>query len=332
MLEENEKQSEYQYPRVVRNTARNRRRPTEHGGARRDARREGAGPGLTGLQAVVCILILIAAVAVQLAGAGTFASAKKFVAAALTTNITQKQFTQAIGQLKVLIPDAKSVFTPSGGTSSAKSSAALGAGASGAASKASSAASSGSSAARSSAPGASSSASSAVSNIVIGEDSVSGGAGGEDLEANTAQDGTLLPPAGASLGPVRLSIRPAWPVTGRITSRFGYRVNPITNKFSFHTGVDIAAAQGTPIGVSMPGTVEDAGVSAAYGNYILIGHGGGIETFYGHCESILKKKGDVVKTGEEIATVGTTGYSTGYHLHFEIRVGGVRYDPLWLLK
>lgn len=325
MMEENEKQDEYvypQYPRPARSAARNRRRPAAHGG-RKDEQKHGA--GMIGFQAAVCILILIAAVAVQLAGSETFSSAKKFVAAALTTNITQKQFSQALAQLRALIPDAKSVFTASGASSAGSRSSGAGSAVSSskaASASASAAASSGGSS------GAAAASSSTVSNIVIGED----GAGGEDLEANMAKDGTLLPPAGASLGPVCLSVRPEWPVRGRVTSSFGYRINPITHRFSFHTGVDIAAAKGTPIGAALPGTVEDAGVSAAYGNYILLSHGGGIETFYGHCETLLKKKGDTVQTGETIAAVGTTGYSTGYHLHFEIRVAGVRYDPLWLLK
>lgn len=109
------------------------------------------------------------------------------------------------------------------------------------------------------------------------------------------------------------------PVEGPVTSPFGVRINPITKKEAFHYGIDIAAAKGKKIVSVYEGTVKEVGRSVAYGNYIIISHPYEAETFYGHCNSILAKEGQAVKQGEVIATVGSTGWSTGNHLHFEVR-------------
>lgn len=123
----------------------------------------------------------------------------------------------------------------------------------------------------------------------------------------------------------------AWPVPGQhtITSGFGMRMHPVFHVWSMHTGVDIGAPQGTPIVSANDGIVAEAGRSTSYGYYILIDHGGGITTFYGHgCEPAFKKAGDVVNKGDVIMLVGTTGISTGPHLHFEVRIKGTAVDPL----
>lgn len=112
------------------------------------------------------------------------------------------------------------------------------------------------------------------------------------------------------------------PVNGRISSRFGSRWG------STHYGLDYAASTGTPIYASRGGTVTFAGNSASYGKYIKIDHGGGVETRYAHCSALKVSKGDKVKQGDLIALVGSTGRSTGPHLHFEIRVGGEKVNPL----
>lgn len=136
---------------------------------------------------------------------------------------------------------------------------------------------------------------------------------------------------GASFAPVVLSIRPVLPVHGRLTSCFGWRINPITEKLSFHTGIDIAVPEGTPVGAALAGVVEDTGLNAAYGNYVLLNHGNGVETFYGHNSAVTVKKGMSVKAGEQIARSGSTGMSTGPHLHFELRVRGVCVNALWVM-
>jgi len=127
------------------------------------------------------------------------------------------------------------------------------------------------------------------------------------------------------------------PINGSITSGFGYRTDPFTGETKFHGGIDIAAAAGTPIVAADGGIVTVAnGVDSwggGYGFYVMIDHGNGYETLYGHCSSICVTYGQVVQKGEVIAYVGSTGNSTGNHLHFEIRIGGQKQDPLiWFVS
>lgn len=123
-----------------------------------------------------------------------------------------------------------------------------------------------------------------------------------------------------------------WPVTGYwITSYYGNRVHPVLGYTRFHSGIDYAADYGVPIKAAESGTVISAGVNGGYGNCVIIDHGGGISTLYGHAQKLLVKTGDVVTKGQTIALVGSTGLSTGPHLHFEVRVNGQTTDPLeWL--
>lgn len=119
-----------------------------------------------------------------------------------------------------------------------------------------------------------------------------------------------------------------WPVSGDITSYFGYRVHPILKKRKYHTGIDIAALMGTPIAASDTGVVIFSARNGGYGLMITIDHGAGISTVYAHCSQLLVKKGQKVSKGDIIAKVGTTGLSTGPHLHFEVRKDGVPVNPL----
>ena len=124
-----------------------------------------------------------------------------------------------------------------------------------------------------------------------------------------------------------------WPLPGRtyITSTFDWRYHPITGKWSHHTGNDIPAPGGTEIHAAKDGVVTDVGKNSVYGNYIQISHGNGYSTFYAHMKSTaIVKEGATVKRGQVIGYVGTTGYSTGNHLHFELRVNGTRADALKL--
>ncbi|MGN1444181.1 MAG: peptidoglycan DD-metalloendopeptidase family protein [Acutalibacteraceae bacterium] len=118
----------------------------------------------------------------------------------------------------------------------------------------------------------------------------------------------------------------------RYTSKFGYRINPITNVKAFHTGLDIAAPLGTKIKAAYNGTVSKTGEDSRSGKYIYLSHSNGLETLYCHCSSILAEKGAKIRQGETIALVGSTGWSTGPHLHFEIHKNGERIDPLPFLK
>lgn len=123
----------------------------------------------------------------------------------------------------------------------------------------------------------------------------------------------------------------AWPVPGytRITSKYGMRTHPITGVYKLHTGVDIGAPMGANFVAANDGIVVKAGYNGAYGNMVIIDHGGGIQTLYAHGSEITVNVGDTVKRGETVVLkVGSTGYSTGAHAHFEVRINGVTTDPL----
>lgn len=122
----------------------------------------------------------------------------------------------------------------------------------------------------------------------------------------------------------------SWPVPGytRITSQFGMRTHPITGIYKLHTGVDIGAPLGTNFIAANDGIVIKAGYNLAYGNMVILDHGGGVQTLYAHGTDILVSVGDVVTQGTPVLTVGSTGYSTGPHAHFEVRVNGEYVEPL----
>ncbi len=121
-----------------------------------------------------------------------------------------------------------------------------------------------------------------------------------------------------------------WPVFGEITSPYGWRINPITHKKEFHAGVDIGAPEGTPVFSAISGVVTYAGWFGGYGNMIQILHGHML-TRYGHLSKIDCYVGERVKQGKLIGRIGSTGMSTGPHLHFEIRIDGTPYNPLGYL-
>lgn len=122
----------------------------------------------------------------------------------------------------------------------------------------------------------------------------------------------------------------AWPVPGytRITSNYGMRTHPITGIYKLHTGVDLGAPMGANFIAANDGVVTKAGYNGAYGNMVIIDHGGGISTLYAHGSEILVTVGQTVKKGDSILKVGSTGYSTGAHAHFEVRVNGQPVNPL----
>lgn len=125
-----------------------------------------------------------------------------------------------------------------------------------------------------------------------------------------------------------------WPAPSytRISSPYGYRIHPIYKTKKFHSGVDMAAPGGTNILAAADGTVIRAAWNGGYGNCVIIDHGGGVSTLYGHARSLLVSKGQKVKKGQVIALVGTTGNSTGNHLHFEVLLNGKTTDPMPYLK
>ena len=122
----------------------------------------------------------------------------------------------------------------------------------------------------------------------------------------------------------------AWPVPGytRITSKYGMRTHPITGVYKLHTGVDVGAPMGANFIGPNDGTVTKASYNGAYGNMVIIDHGGGISTLYAHGSEIMVQVGQVVKKGDVVLKVGSTGYSTGAHAHFEVRINGEVTDPM----
>ena len=128
---------------------------------------------------------------------------------------------------------------------------------------------------------------------------------------------------------VLLSAPMAKPLDGFwISCPFGDRIHPITGEEDRHTGVDLAVPAGTAVHAVYPGVVSEVGESRIYGNYIVLDHGNGVETTYNHCETILASEGQVLRQGDRIALAGSTGVSTGPHLHLELRVNGVAVDPM----
>ncbi len=127
-----------------------------------------------------------------------------------------------------------------------------------------------------------------------------------------------------SSGKANLGISLIRPISGIITSRFGARSSI---RSSSHTGLDISAPTGTPISAAASGTVTFSGYKGSYGNMLVISHGNGVQTYYAHCSKLYVSAGTKVTQGQKVAAVGSTGNSTGPHLHLEIRVNGVAYNP-----
>lgn len=123
-----------------------------------------------------------------------------------------------------------------------------------------------------------------------------------------------------------------WPLAGQITSPFGERKNPMGAGQDFHPGLDIAADEGTPIAAASAGRVISAGPDGGYGNLIVVDDGNGVTTRYGHCSQIFARVGDLVSPGQTIGAVGSTGHSTGPHLHFEVRMNDRPVDPAQFLS
>ena len=123
-----------------------------------------------------------------------------------------------------------------------------------------------------------------------------------------------------------------WPAPGSVSSPFGPRKDPMGSGYDFHPGLDIASAEGAPIRAAAPGRVVQVGEDGGYGNVVVVDHGDGVTSRYAHCSQTFATVGETVAAGDEIAAVGSTGHSTGPHLHFEVRVGDKPVDPMPLFK
>jgi murein DD-endopeptidase MepM/ murein hydrolase activator NlpD len=147
--------------------------------------------------------------------------------------------------------------------------------------------------------------------------------GGRDIKVSSDED----IPKNVSVADYKLSQKMVLPLKGKTTSEFGIRTHPISGDLRFHAGIDIAAEKGTNIYSAFDGEVMEADYDKWNGNYIKIKHDNDIMTIYCHCEKLNVKKGQKIRAGEVIATVGSTGSSTGPHLHFELRINNISYNP-----
>ena len=159
-----------------------------------------------------------------------------------------------------------------------------------------------------------------------------------DLESQVLTAGPILFIPGARLSSETLRMAMGelftWPLKGswRLTSNYGRRADPFTGVTSFHTGIDMAMPSGTPVYSSMSGKIESVGYTNIFGNYVIIKHVNGYQTLYAHLTKSLVKSGQNVAQGAKIGLVGSTGYSTGPHLHFTVFKNGKLVDPMTVLK
>lgn len=159
-----------------------------------------------------------------------------------------------------------------------------------------------------------------------------------DLTTELVKKGDVLFIPGATMDATALSealgelFKDPLGVSWRMSSPYGYRPDPFTGVRSFHTGIDMVAPLGTSIKASMTGKVAAAGYNQVYGNYVIVSHSGGYQTLYAHMTTILVKLGQNVNQGSVLGKLGSTGYSTGPHLHFSVYKNGQLINPLSVLK
>jgi murein DD-endopeptidase MepM/ murein hydrolase activator NlpD len=161
------------------------------------------------------------------------------------------------------------------------------------------------------------------------------------VDANDLSSQTIFPGQSLFIPGARLSsydLKKAlgqlviWPINGRISSYFGYRANPFYGTRQFHSGIDIVGPENLPAKAAMDGRVAETGYSAIFGNYVILSHDAGYQTLYAHLNSIKVVRGARIQQGNTVGLIGSTGYSTGVHLHFGVFKNGKAMDPLKLLK
>jgi murein DD-endopeptidase MepM/ murein hydrolase activator NlpD len=135
-----------------------------------------------------------------------------------------------------------------------------------------------------------------------------------------------------SLEALERSLPSFWPARAVLTSGYGWRRDPFIRRWSFHSGVDFGGQTGDPIYAAAQGKVVLAEAHPGYGRHIVIDHGYGVRTLYGHCHRLMVKAGDLVRRGQKIGLMGSTGRSTGPHLHFEVHLDETKVDPLQYLR
>lgn len=268
----------------------------------------------TAVQSVLVIVLLCGAFIIKLAGGSFYDQAKQYAQEYLSAGIvfSKEQIAESISGIKAAFQNFYNTYiisydepADSGGASDVPAD---------------------------SSPGSQAPSSGEEGTDGTGKSDAPEGQGGEAPVNADLTSGKWQAPANASFGPYLITAVFTKPVEGTVTSPFGYREHPITGKLDFHTGIDIAAPLGTAIFCAMDGKVEEVGWDSTYGNYVIVRHSDTLQTFYGHMESISVEPGYALNRGEVLGTVGTTGISTGPHLHFEIRIDNIRYNPLWIYQ
>ena len=150
---------------------------------------------------------------------------------------------------------------------------------------------------------------------------------GREAARSAPESSERLPLSSDATESVREISVPLFPVQAPVSSAFGVRNDPFTGKPRFHKGIDLAAPAGTPVVAALPGKVISAGHEPGYGNNVMVEHDGGLRTRYGHLASVNVKVGDMVTSDDTLGKVGSTGRSTGAHLHFEVIRMGTPIDP-----
>lgn len=286
--------------------------PHEH---RKKAReeREGKKSGFLNLillQLILCVLTAIIILFGNLIFSGSVNRMKEYyVANILNDNSLKDTAKSAIEQVMLFLNQPASNKTLSDSSSSSSASSDLGS----------------SSRQEESSQTSDSSGSNASSETVLGSATGVSSAGGE---FNPAWEQTTanFNPAPLNLGQKEAQ-KTCVPLHGVLSCGYGYRLHPITGLPDFHKGIDIPADEGTPILAAMDGTVMTAGVSASFGNYVVIQHSDSLVTRYGHCSRLNVEQGQEVQAGDIVGFVGNTGYSTGKHLHFDVSRNGTYFDP-----
>lgn len=147
----------------------------------------------------------------------------------------------------------------------------------------------------------------------------------ESYDENVSE--SEIVPSNCSLEYISYQGEACLPIDGQITSKYGFRTSPTSGEMEFHNGIDIAADENAPIVCIDDGTVEKSEFDDISGNYLTISHNNGFSSVYAHCSELLVNQGESVYKGQTIATVGSTGNSTGFHLHFGLKKDGIYIDP-----